>query len=88
MIDSWDTNPVDVGPIYPGVGWEWAMFAACLVFCVAFMVWKFRTENANYAARVRELQDPDMLANALAMHSPSGDRTNHHDEQEHLDGKP
>ena len=80
-IDSWNANP-DVGAIYPFVGSEWVMFAACLVFCVGFMVWKFLSENAKYAERVRQLQESDTLAKALAMHSPRGDRTSQQDEQE------
>ena len=64
-IDSWNVNPLDVGPIYPFVGWEMLMFVASVAFCVAFMVWKFKTENAKYAAKARELRESDELASAL-----------------------
>ena len=48
-IDTWNINPIDVGPIYPFAGWEVLMFVACLAFCIYFMVWKFRMENARWS---------------------------------------
>ena len=67
-IESWQTNPFQVGPIYPLVGWEFSMFAACVVFCVAFMIWKFATENAKYAAKAERLRKPGELDAVLSEH--------------------
>jgi len=55
-IETWDINPLETGPIYPFVGLETGMFIACIAFSVAFMVWKFRTESAKYAAQARDLR--------------------------------
>ena len=64
-IETWNVNPTDVGPIYPFVGWEREMLVACAAFCLAFMVWKFRTESDRYAARARELRNSNELHRLL-----------------------
>ena len=70
-IESWNIDPTKVGPIYPFVGWELLMFAACLTFFVAFLVWKFFTENAKYATKSQQLRESDELVKALSASSPS-----------------
>ncbi len=67
LIDSWTTNPLDVGPIYPFVGSERLMMAACAVYFVGFMVWKLSSESRKYAQRVRHLREQDELTKALAV---------------------
>jgi len=62
-------NPVDMGPIYPLVGWETLMFMVCVAFCVVFMVWKFRMENAKYRATAARLRESDVLSKTLAMNA-------------------
>lgn len=65
-IESWNVNPIDVGPIYPFVGWEALMCLVCAAFFVLFMVWKFLTENAKYAQATRRLRESNELAKNLA----------------------
>ena len=65
-IDSWNVDPTTVGPLYPFAGWEIAMVIACAAFCVAFMVWKFKTENAKYAAKAEQLRTAGALEKALS----------------------
>lgn len=67
-IETWNTNPLEVGPIYPLVGWEVPMFVACAAFCIAFMIWKFAIENAQYAAKVERLRKPGEIAAVLSEH--------------------
>ncbi len=64
-------SPVDVGPIYPLVGWEPLMFVACVVFCVVFMVWKFRMENTKYTVMAARLRKSDVLSKTLAVNHPN-----------------
>ena len=64
-IKSWNVHPIDVGPIYPFVGWETLMLTACVAFCLFFIVWKFLMENAQYAAKVRQLREADALNKAV-----------------------
>ena len=63
-IENWNVNPTEVGPLYPFVGWEMAMVVVCVAFFLAFMVWKFATENAKYADQVRRLRASGDLAEA------------------------
>ena len=70
-IESWNVNPMDVGPIYPFEGWESLMFTASVAFCIAFMVWKFATESATYAEKARQLRESDDLADSLAANPSS-----------------
>ena len=72
-IENWNVNPTEVGPLYPFAGWESLMFAVCVAFCVLFMVWKFRTESADYDAKVKQLQAPGELAKALAANQATDD---------------
>lgn len=67
-IESWNVNPIDVGPIYPFAGWETLMFTACVAFCLFFIVWKFLTENAQYASKVRQLRETNALHQAVTNH--------------------
>ena len=66
-IESWNVNWPDVGPIYPFLGGEFLMFAACVAFFVAFLIWKFRSESAKYAANARKLRESNELHRALTM---------------------
>ena len=64
-IPTWSGNPLDIGPIYPFVGWEMGMFVACAAFCVGFMAWKFRMENEKYATHARGLRNSNELHRLL-----------------------
>jgi hypothetical protein len=63
-IENWNNNPTEVGPLYPFVGWEMLMIVVCLAFFLAFMVWKFATENAKYAEQVQNLRASNDLSKA------------------------
>lgn len=67
-IETWHTNPLEVGPLYPLAGWEVPMFVGCVGICVAFMIWKFATENAQYAAKAERLRKPGELDAVLSGH--------------------
>ena len=60
-IASWETNPLEIGPMYPFVGWEVAMFIACVAFCLAFTIWKFVSEHRHYMTKARELRESGEL---------------------------
>ena len=61
-VENWNNNPTEVGPLYPFVGWEMLMVVVCLAFFLAFMVWKFATENAKYAEQVQNLRASNDLS--------------------------
>ena len=54
-IESWQTNPLEVGPIYPWVGLEVWMVIAAALFCLFFLAWKLSSENSRYDHMSREL---------------------------------
>ena len=68
-VDSWVTDPSNLGPIYPFVGWELLMFALCVAFSIGFMAWKLNTETSHYRARVDRLREEGKLATALGAES-------------------
>ena len=68
-IKNWNINPLDVGPIYPFVGAEMLMCAACAAFCAAFMIWKFRMETAKYASSARKLRRSPAFSKSRASDS-------------------
>jgi hypothetical protein len=63
-VENWNNNPTEVGPLYPFVGWEMLMVVVCVAFFLAFMVWKFATENAKYAEQVQNLRASNDLPKA------------------------
>lgn len=69
-IETWNINPLEVGPIYPFVGGEMLMAAAGAAFCAFFLIWKLRTENAKYAAASQKLRNSNELQAALKTDSP------------------
>ena len=64
-IETWNVNPLDVGPIYPFLGWEVLMVAACGLFFVVFLVWKIASENSKFAASVQRLHEAEAKARSL-----------------------
>lgn len=65
-LESWNNNPLDIGPMYPLVGTEVAMVLACFAFCIVFMVWKFRTEGDKYRKQTARLHDSLARAESMA----------------------
>ena len=61
LVESWETEPLEIGPMYPFVGWEVAMYVACVAFCLAFTIWKFVSEHRKYMSKARELRESDEL---------------------------
>ena len=56
-VETWQSNPTELGPLYPLVGAETIMFVASLVVFVAFLVWKFKSEQVKYDQQAKDLID-------------------------------
>ena len=56
-IDTWTTNPADIGPLYPFVGSEFVLCLLCLAFFGLFMFWKFRSERQTYDRQVAAIRE-------------------------------
>ncbi len=65
LVSSWFGDPTQIGPLYPFVGWEVALFVLCFALWMLFVVWQIRSESREYADRERELGDGDALAQAI-----------------------
>ena len=77
MIESWSQSPLEIGPIYPFVGFEGMMVAACVLFGIAFTIWKFRSESTHYVDSVRQLEltgEPARLLKTAAHRTKSGEQ--------------
>lgn len=64
-FSDWNGNILDIGPIYPFVGWEVLM----VILLVAFLVWwhfmQIRMENDADRETAEELRKGSNLAKAL-----------------------
>lgn len=70
-IENWDGNVVDLGPIYPFVGWEGLMVVLCVIFWVGWHIWQIRMENRRLDDQSRQLRQSGNLQRAVTdEHSP------------------
>jgi len=68
QIESWVENPLNIGPLYPFVGWEVTLFVLCFALCAAFTIWKIVHEKKQHDAEAQDLRQSgnvvDMLESA------------------------
>ena len=62
---DWNGNMVDIGPIYPFVGWEMLMVIILLVFWIGWHVVQMRMENRQHEEDARMLRQGDNLHRVL-----------------------
>ena len=55
-IKSWADNPLEVGPMYPWVGWEVVLFLVSLALWFCWMVWQIKTESEAYSQEAQRLK--------------------------------
>jgi len=72
-IENWQTNPLEVGPIYPWAGLEILMVAAAALFCLYFLVWKLNSESRHYAQAVRQLTADSLSEGVSNQHEEHND---------------
>ncbi len=59
-IDSWAGNPLEVGPMYPWVGFEVGFFLVSLALWICWMVWLLKTEGTVYLHEAQRLKQRDV----------------------------
>jgi hypothetical protein len=70
-IENWDGNILDVGPIYPFVGWEGLMVVIAVIFWVGWHIMQIRMENRQHDDAAQSLRQGDNLQKAIAAeHEP------------------
>ena len=55
LVDNWNGNLFDLGPIYPFVGWEVPMVIICLIFWIGWHHLQMRMENQQLEEEARRL---------------------------------
>ena len=70
-IDNWDGNVMDLGPIYPFVGWEGFMVVLAVIFWVGWHIWQIKIESKRLEGESRQLRQSGNLQKAAGdEHSP------------------
>ena len=62
---DWDGKIVDLGPIYPFVGWEVPMVIVCAIFWIGWHILQIWTENRTLEAEAANLREAGNLQKAL-----------------------
>jgi len=71
---NWDGNVMDIGPIYPFVGWEGLMVVLAVIFWVGWHVMQIKMENRQVDEETTALSKQGNLQKALDAERPI-DRT-------------
>ena len=64
-IENWDGNILDIGPIYPFVGWEGLMVVLCVIFWVGWHIWQIKVENKRLDSEAQQLRQSGNLQKAM-----------------------
>ena len=71
LIDNWNGNIADIGPIYPFMGWEVPMVIICLIFWIGWHYLQMRMESRTLDDKARQLREGTNLLQAVdAEHTP------------------
>ena len=68
MVESWAVDLATVGPLYPWVGSEVALWLIGLALWLGWHVWQARFESRTYQAELERLNTPDKLERAIRDH--------------------
>jgi hypothetical protein len=69
-IANWDGNMMDIGPIYPFVGWEVWMVVIAFIFWIGWHYLQIQMENRQLEAEAQKLRQGDNLQKAMAAEHP------------------
>ncbi|MCI0430472.1 MAG: coiled-coil domain-containing protein 30 [Rhodospirillales bacterium] len=65
MVSNWDGNLIDIGPIYPFVGWEVPMVILGFIFWIGWHYLQIRAENDQLNLEARKLRQSGDLQKML-----------------------
>ena len=64
LVDNWNGNLFDLGPIYPFVGWEVPMVIVCFIFWIGWHYLQMRMENQTLEEEARRLAQQSSVPHA------------------------
>jgi hypothetical protein len=67
---NWDGDLLQIGPIYPFVGWEGIMVLIALVFWIVWHILQIRAENSQLEEEAANLRKAGNLQKAVEAESP------------------
>jgi hypothetical protein len=67
---DWSGNMLDLGPLYPFVGWEGFMVVLALIAWIGWHILQIRAETKQHDNDARRLRQGDNLAKAVEAESP------------------
>ena len=59
-IDNWDGNLMELGPLYPFVGWEGLMVVLAVIFWIGWHIVQIRSESKRLEDQARALRQGGM----------------------------
>lgn len=65
-FENWDGNMLDLGPLYPFVGWEFFMVVLCVILWVGWHVWQIKMENKALEDEAKRLRQSGNLQQAVS----------------------
>lgn len=70
-FENWAGSIADLGPVYPFVGWETALWILGLVLWIVWHVIQARRENRRYQEEIERFGKPDALRKIIGSEDPS-----------------
>ena len=71
LVDNWNGNMFDIGPLYPFVGWEVPMVIVGFIFWIGWHYLQMRMENRSLDDQAQGLRQGDSLVKAVQTeHTP------------------
>jgi hypothetical protein len=67
---NWDGDLLQIGPIYPLVGWETLMVILALIFWIGWHIVQIRAENRQLDEETANLRKTGNLQKAVEAESP------------------
>ncbi len=67
---NWDGNLLDIGPIYPFVGWEGIMVVLGFIFWISWHILQIRAENQQLDEEAAKLRQAGNLQKAVEAEQP------------------
>ena len=65
LVESWTGSMLDIGPIYPFVGTEMALFIVGLALWILWHVWQAMNESREYEEEARKYTEGENLIKAI-----------------------